>query len=232
MKSMKRLFGLVIVIALLCLGGVAQAATWDLFYNATPSNTGPTGNTVLRLSSPNSGTDPYGYIRYTPDTPFVLNNLSVLGVDFNMVQGPFTGGSPRFDIGLDFNNDGIYNDHLIWTYWGTQPYGGGTPPTGWTSTGNFMDNSALWSPITFFDGNTQYTAAELKAAFGTLNVMRTYVSLDSGWAGNSQILDIDNFRVNNDVYSLSPSPVPEPATMLLLGCGLLGLAGLRRKFKK
>lgn len=230
-KSFVYLMFVVVCIFIGGAGAILHAGTIDTFYQVSPSNTGPTGNTVWRMESPNSGPDPYGYIRYMPNTPFALSTLTVLSVDFNAVQGPFTGGSPRFDIGLDFDNDGNFDwtggDRLIYAYWGTQPWGGGTPPTGWTNTGNFVANS-FWGPITFFDGNTQYSWTQLVSAFGSLNIYRIYVSLDSGWAGTTQILDVDNFTINGEVYRAS---VPEPSLMLLLGLGLgtVSIAALRKR---
>lgn len=89
------------------------------------------------------------------------------------------------------------------TPWSDSPY-----PT-WTTVTVDLDGS-------YSDGG----------AFDITNVSRVrWYGTD--WAGGGDdFVDFRNLTIN------ATSPIPEPATMLLLGCGLVGLAALRRRFRR
>ena len=81
-------------------------------------------------------------------------------------------------------------------------------------------NAAGWNPVTNY-------VAHGSGPWGNING----ISPDAQWIWGSALLSGSGLG-KCQIFRTKVASVPEPATILLVGSGLFGLAGLSRKFKK
>lgn len=97
------------------------------------------------------------------------------------------------------------------------------------STGS-PDWSSLY-PTAGFLGTWSYIATTKDVVFSTTNAALLSYLIDGGTFGIGIDPDCHFYGNGITVETTPAAPVPEPATLLLLGTGLMGVGAFRKKFK-
>lgn len=184
---------------------VPAFAAYLLFGDASIVVGGNPGN-AAQIRSDATVPPNFGGVRFdVPAGIITLADLTTLSTDFNVTDDDCGGGSPRFQVRIDYDNDGVVSagDANIFVYPGPYPSYTGCTPNTWVPSGNLVtDPNPVWDTGqvggTFYD--TYANAVTLTAG---LDVLRISLVVDSSWmfGDGEQTVLVDNVMINSDLYT-------------------------------